>query len=178
MKDADLVILLGARLNWMLHFGQPPRFSQNVKIVQVDINAEDLGNNTKDCIQIQADIQSFCKQVGFENKINFRIQVLIRLIIKMNENLAKKHYDVDQSIKANWWSTLKEKCAKNKTTIKVKISFSNLLQHSKLQFIMIVRRYFIMLLYYFSFYKNFSEDQKVPLNYYAAYAEVSYDYLK
>lgn len=63
LKDADLVIVLGARLNWMLHFGQSPRFSQDVKIVQVYINAEDLGNNTKNCFQIQPDIKSFCKQV-------------------------------------------------------------------------------------------------------------------
>lgn len=35
LKDADLVILLGARLNWMLHFGQPPRYSKDVKFVQV-----------------------------------------------------------------------------------------------------------------------------------------------
>ena len=35
LKDADLVILLGARLNWMLHFGASPRFNSNVKIIQV-----------------------------------------------------------------------------------------------------------------------------------------------
>ena len=35
LKDADLIVLLGARLNWMLHFGKPPRFTENVKIVQV-----------------------------------------------------------------------------------------------------------------------------------------------
>ena len=83
LKDADLIVLLGARLNWMLHFGKQPRFSDNVKIVQVtysyetlkkknsthqlidkvDINAEELGNNTNNCIQVQADIKSFCEQV-------------------------------------------------------------------------------------------------------------------
>ena len=30
-----LIILLGARLNWMLHFGKSPRFREDVKIVQV-----------------------------------------------------------------------------------------------------------------------------------------------
>jgi 2-hydroxyacyl-CoA lyase 1 len=37
LKDADLIVLFGARLNWMLHFGQPPRFTKDVKIVQVNI---------------------------------------------------------------------------------------------------------------------------------------------
>ena len=35
LKDADCIILLGARLNWMLHFGKSPRFDPNVKIIQV-----------------------------------------------------------------------------------------------------------------------------------------------
>lgn len=36
LKDSDCVILLGARLNWMLHFGKAPRFDPNVKIIQVE----------------------------------------------------------------------------------------------------------------------------------------------
>lgn len=35
LQNADLVILLGARLNWILHFGKPPRFQPDVLIVQV-----------------------------------------------------------------------------------------------------------------------------------------------
>lgn len=34
LKEADVVLLLAARLNWMLHFGKPPRFNPNVKIIQ------------------------------------------------------------------------------------------------------------------------------------------------
>lgn len=39
LKEADVIILLGARLNWILHFGLPPRFNKNVKIIQADIFA-------------------------------------------------------------------------------------------------------------------------------------------
>ena len=38
LKEAELIILLGARLNWILHFGLPPRFNKNVKLIQVDIS--------------------------------------------------------------------------------------------------------------------------------------------
>ena len=68
----------------MLHFGKPPRFSKDVKIIQVipkfifqlkfnlnyfyllkvDINAEELGNNCIDSIKIQADLKAFCQQVS------------------------------------------------------------------------------------------------------------------
>ena len=36
LGDADVVLLIGARLNWILHFGKPPRFNANVKIIQVN----------------------------------------------------------------------------------------------------------------------------------------------
>ncbi len=35
LLQADVIVLLGARLNWILHFGFPPRFSPHVKIIQV-----------------------------------------------------------------------------------------------------------------------------------------------
>lgn len=35
LKQSDVILLLGARLNWMLHFGRPPRFQKDVHIIQV-----------------------------------------------------------------------------------------------------------------------------------------------
>lgn len=35
LQHADVIILLGARLNWILHFGLPPRYRQDVKVIQV-----------------------------------------------------------------------------------------------------------------------------------------------
>jgi len=35
LEKADVIQLVGARLNWILHFGRPPRFDPNVKIIQV-----------------------------------------------------------------------------------------------------------------------------------------------
>lgn len=35
LQKADTIILLGARLNWILHFGKAPRFNKDVFIVQV-----------------------------------------------------------------------------------------------------------------------------------------------
>lgn len=35
LQYADVIVLFGARLNWMLHFGRAPRFDPNVKIIQV-----------------------------------------------------------------------------------------------------------------------------------------------
>jgi 2-hydroxyacyl-CoA lyase 1 len=48
LKGADVVLILGARLNWILHFGEDPKWDENVKIIQVDISPEELGKNAGD----------------------------------------------------------------------------------------------------------------------------------
>ncbi|KKK25843.1 putative 2-hydroxyphytanoyl-CoA lyase [Aspergillus rambellii] len=45
LKNADVVLVLGARLNWILHFGEVPKWSPQAKIIQVDIAAEEIGRN-------------------------------------------------------------------------------------------------------------------------------------
>ena len=44
LAHADVVLIVGARLNWMLHFGDQGRYRDDVRIIQVDIAAEELGN--------------------------------------------------------------------------------------------------------------------------------------
>ncbi|PVH87487.1 hypothetical protein DL98DRAFT_556478 [Cadophora sp. DSE1049] len=48
LKGADVVLVLGARLNWVLHYGEEPKWDAKVKIIQVDISAEELGKNNAD----------------------------------------------------------------------------------------------------------------------------------
>lgn len=45
LKGADVVLLLGARLNWILHFGQPPKWNKGVRFIQVDVDAAELSRN-------------------------------------------------------------------------------------------------------------------------------------
>lgn len=56
LKEADLVLLLGARLNWILHFGHPPRFRSDVKIICVDIWAEEFHQNVTTKVPLLGDI--------------------------------------------------------------------------------------------------------------------------
>ena len=48
LKYADVVLILGARLNWILHFGEEPKWNSAVKLIQVDILAEEIGKNNGD----------------------------------------------------------------------------------------------------------------------------------
>ena len=45
LREADVVFLMGARFNWIMHFGKPPRFNKKVRVVQLDISPEAIGNN-------------------------------------------------------------------------------------------------------------------------------------
>ena len=45
LQNADVVLLIGARLNWILHFGLPPRFAPGVRVIQIDVSAEEIGTN-------------------------------------------------------------------------------------------------------------------------------------
>ncbi|PGH12737.1 hypothetical protein AJ79_04098 [Helicocarpus griseus UAMH5409] len=64
LKHADVVLVLGARLNWILHFGETPRWSRSVKLIQVDINAEEIGRNAGDAeTGIVGDISLVVKQL-------------------------------------------------------------------------------------------------------------------
>lgn len=60
LLNADVVVLLGARLNWMLHFGRVPRYKSDVKVIQVDICAEEMNNSVPSSVAILADIGLTC----------------------------------------------------------------------------------------------------------------------
>ncbi|KAK2501597.1 hypothetical protein MC885_010261 [Smutsia gigantea] len=62
LQFADVIVLFGARLNWILHFGLPPRYQPDVKFIQVDICAEELGNNVKPAVTLLGDINAVTKQ--------------------------------------------------------------------------------------------------------------------
>jgi len=64
LKNADAILLLGARLNWILHFGQPPRFRDDVKIVQLDVCAEEIGTNVPAEVGLVGDARAIVAQLN------------------------------------------------------------------------------------------------------------------
>jgi 2-hydroxyacyl-CoA lyase 1 len=63
LANADVVLLVGARLNWILHFGQPPRFAADARIAQIDIAAEEIGTNVPVEIALQGDAKRVMGQI-------------------------------------------------------------------------------------------------------------------
>ncbi|XP_059052675.1 2-hydroxyacyl-CoA lyase 1 isoform X1 [Achroia grisella] len=88
LLKADVILLLGARLNWMLHFGQPPRYAPDVKVIQVDISPEEFHNSIKSEVAVHSDIKPFAAA----------------LVKKLEE----KKFSL-QTTSNNWWQTLQQK---------------------------------------------------------------------
>uniref|UniRef100_A0A673SY15 2-hydroxyacyl-CoA lyase n=1 Tax=Suricata suricatta TaxID=37032 RepID=A0A673SY15_SURSU len=96
LQFADVIVLFGARLNWILHFGLPPRYQPDVKFIQVDICAEELGNNVKPAVTLLGDINAVTKQ--------------------LLEQFDKTPWQYPPE--NSWWKTLREKMKSNEAASK------------------------------------------------------------
>jgi len=64
LAEADVVLLLGARLNWILHFGDAPKWNPAAQFIQVDISPETLGlNNPTPHLAIHGDLLTVVPQL-------------------------------------------------------------------------------------------------------------------
>lgn len=64
LGQADVVLLIGARLNWMLSNGESPLFSEDAKFIQVDIDATEFDSNRKIDAPLQGDIKSVMQKLN------------------------------------------------------------------------------------------------------------------
>ena len=64
LRNADLVFLVGARLNWILHFGLPPRFKEGVRVIQLDIAGEEIGRNVPTEVPLVGDAKAVMAQLN------------------------------------------------------------------------------------------------------------------
>jgi len=55
---------MGARLNWIMHFGLPPRFAKGVRIVQLDIAPETIGTNVATEVALVGDGKAVAAQLN------------------------------------------------------------------------------------------------------------------
>ncbi|KAL6259839.1 hypothetical protein P5V15_009749 [Pogonomyrmex californicus] len=95
LQHSDVILLLGARLNWMLHFGRPPRFQSDVKVIQIDLCAEELHNSVPSTVAIQSDIAPATKY--------------------LTDALKSRKWHVDRN--NSWWKELEAKADQNRMSV-------------------------------------------------------------
>ncbi|MEX1254660.1 MAG: thiamine pyrophosphate-dependent enzyme, partial [Dehalococcoidia bacterium] len=114
LQNADVVFLIAARLNWILHFGQPPRFDPNVRIVQLDISAEEIGTNVATEVPLVGDAKAVTGQLNAaleERPWQFSPESPWRasLAEKVQENVDKTEPMLnDDSVPMGYYRVLKE----------------------------------------------------------------------
>ncbi|KAH6784105.1 Thiamine pyrophosphate dependent pyruvate decarboxylase family protein [Perilla frutescens var. hirtella] len=63
----DVAMVVGARLNWLLHFGEPPKWSKDVKFILVDVSEEEI-ELRKPCLGIVGDAKDVVGMIHKEIK--------------------------------------------------------------------------------------------------------------
>lgn len=95
LQNADVVLLIGARLNWILHFGLPPRWRKDVKFIQIDISGEEMHNNVRGAVSLIGDAKAVMSQ--------------------LNELLeSKDHASFSFPSSSEWWKQLQTNVEKNR----------------------------------------------------------------
>lgn len=65
--QCDVALVVGARLNWLLHFGEPPKWSQDVKFILVDISKEEVELRNP-AVGLVGDARIVLQQINLEIK--------------------------------------------------------------------------------------------------------------
>jgi 2-hydroxyacyl-CoA lyase 1 len=114
LQNADVVLLLAARLNWIMHFGLPPRFAENVRILQLDIAPEEIGTNVPSEVALVGDAKAVVGQINAaldEHPWQFSPENTWRTSIakKIEENVAATEPMLhDDSVPMGYYRVLRE----------------------------------------------------------------------
>lgn len=96
LQQADVVFLMGARFNWIFHFGASPRFAKDMKVIQLDIEPEEIHHNKKTEVPLVGDGKAIMRQI--------------------NDALDKRQWFYPKD--TPWRSALAKKVSDNAATIK------------------------------------------------------------
>ncbi len=67
-RQADVILFIGARLNWLLNFGRPGLFGEGGKWIQIDIEPREIGRNRPIDIGINGDAKAVLSQLIEEGR--------------------------------------------------------------------------------------------------------------
>ena len=104
MTGADVILVVGARINWMFDFGR--RFAPDAKIIHIDIEPEEIGANIGVEVGIVGDAKASLKQL-------------------LAELEGKTDGVADRAEEGPWLASLKEKAESNGKAIEPLLNSEN-----------------------------------------------------
>ena len=114
LRNADLIVLLGARLNWILHFGLPPRFREDVRIIQLDIEPEEIGTNVPTEVALVGDGKAVMGQLNsYLDESPWQFEDTTEWVASINAEVERKAQEQAEWMAAddspmNYYRPLKE----------------------------------------------------------------------
>ncbi len=63
LMNADLILVVGAPLDFRLGYGKAPAFNANAKIVQIDVDAREIGHNRGAEVGVVGDVRAVLEQL-------------------------------------------------------------------------------------------------------------------
>jgi thiamine pyrophosphate-dependent acetolactate synthase large subunit-like protein len=66
--EADVILAVGTRFNYVVQFGRPPRFATDLKVIHVDVNPAELGHNREADVPIAGDARAVLEQLLAESQ--------------------------------------------------------------------------------------------------------------
>ncbi|HEU0021022.1 MAG TPA: thiamine pyrophosphate-binding protein [Dehalococcoidia bacterium] len=96
MRSADVVLVVGARMNWMFDFGR--RFAPEAQLIQIDISQDEIGSNRGVSVGIVGDAKC----------------VLRQLLVELAPSTADRGRS---NVEEEWVATLKERVNSNRATL-------------------------------------------------------------
>jgi thiamine pyrophosphate-dependent acetolactate synthase large subunit-like protein len=64
LREADVILIAGTRMNYVFGYGKPPRFSERVKFIRIDIDPTEIAAGGFTEVGIVGDIRTVVKQLG------------------------------------------------------------------------------------------------------------------
>ncbi len=68
LMQADVVLILGTRLDWTVGYGRPPLLKMSTKTIRVDIEAEEIGQNRPADVGLTGDVKAILAHLHEELK--------------------------------------------------------------------------------------------------------------
>jgi acetolactate synthase-1/2/3 large subunit len=63
LMQADVVLILGTRLDWTVGYGRPPLLKMSTKTIHIDIEAAEIGQNRPAAVGLVGDIKAILEQL-------------------------------------------------------------------------------------------------------------------
>jgi 2-hydroxyacyl-CoA lyase 1 len=99
LAQADVILFIGTKLNWMFGYGQPPTFNQKAHFIQIDANADNINHNVHSTLYLCGNVNAVMGQ-------------LLKRWKKTTTAHAANRKQSEETT-AQWWAMLRAKIEEN-----------------------------------------------------------------